>query len=708
MDGVGPGTVLGGRFTATTRVSRQAGSERWEANEVDLARTVTVLCLPVDDLRTPLLLDAARVAAGLDIPTCVRILDIGTDGPVAYVVEEALTGATSLTELVREGGLPGEEVRRIAGEVATALDAAHGRGVHHLRLSPDDVFRTPEGTVKVRGLATSAALAGVEESGAQAARTDATGVVALAYAGLTGLWPLPGDSPLDPAPTAFGGVVSPSEISAGVPRDLDALCRIALSGRGGPTSAGDYARQTAPWSSRPIAGQAVKRAPAAQAFSGVETSHSAPTGGATGVGPAGSAVGATGAGAVATGDDANARDEATGQDAVGTPVAGTGAGAAAATVPGRAQSTRGDATTADRASVSTSSANGAASGGPAAQMSGGGHSTSDKGAAKGAAAGLSAAVAGAGTALTSLVAALRRPKSKAPDPDATAARADAAATTPRAATPGGAAGTTAGAAAASAKPAPQAAAAATSSATATVAPQSAVATAPRPSPKPASVPRPDDDVLAPPMPGVPAEPLNQRESRVALSILVAFVLLALILGINGVRKIGSNTDLAFGSGAATKSPTAAPVAPVGPAPLAILSADGFDPLGDKSENGNLAPKVFDGNPDTEWVSEGYDTANMGGLKPGAGVVIDLGPNVTPKLVRLTLKSAADVSVLVASDRSLDGAVTAGSIAGANGTVEIPVPPDAGSRQYVIVWFTSLTRDGDGYFRARLGEVAVLG
>ncbi len=150
-----------------------------------------ILCIASDDHRTPALLDAARRAASVTHAVFVRILDVGSDEDVAYVVEEDLGEARTLAELVTDGGVPGDEVRRITGEVAAALESAGQRGMHHLDLKPDDVLRTPDGDVRLRGLETAAVRAGEDGAEAEdAARRDAVGVVALAYAGLTGLWPL--------------------------------------------------------------------------------------------------------------------------------------------------------------------------------------------------------------------------------------------------------------------------------------------------------------------------------------------------------------------------------------------------------------------------------------------------------------------------------------------------------------------------------------
>ena len=261
MRGVGPGTVLGGRYTVRRRLEQLHGTERWSADDTTLGRTVSMLCIAGDDHRTPALLDAARRAASVTHVVFVRILDVGGDDDVAYVVEEDLGEARTLAELVTDGGVPGDEVRRITGEVAAALESAGQRGMHHLDLKPDDVLRTPDGDVRLRGLETAAVRAGEDGTESEdAARRDAVGVVALTYAGLTGLWPLgAGGSGLAGAPRVPGGVAAPSEIAAGVPRDLDAICRLTLNDDQGPTSPGDFARQVAPWPSRQVVGRPVTR-----------------------------------------------------------------------------------------------------------------------------------------------------------------------------------------------------------------------------------------------------------------------------------------------------------------------------------------------------------------------------------------------------------------------------------------------------------------
>ena len=226
-------------------------AERWSAHDTTLERDVVVVCFAEDDPHAAATLDAARRAAGLDNHRLVRVLDVGRSEGIAFFVEEAIHDAHTLTQILEQGGLPAEEARRIAGETATGLEAARGaRPAPPARSRPTRSCAPPTAPSRSRGVATAAALAGVDDlDSTQAARVDAVGVVAIAYAALTSRWPLPGRVPgLEAAPHVVGGVPAPSEIAAGVPGDLDALCRLTLNEDEGPLTPGDFATQIAPWS----------------------------------------------------------------------------------------------------------------------------------------------------------------------------------------------------------------------------------------------------------------------------------------------------------------------------------------------------------------------------------------------------------------------------------------------------------------------------
>lgn len=800
MEGVGPGTTLDGRYTTQRRIEQRHGSERWTADDTTLGRSVVVLCVPESDSRASALLDAARRAAGLDAPTLHRVLDVGRERGVAWVVENDLADARSLAQLVHEGGLPADEVRRIVGEVATALESARQRGLHHLDLRPEDVLRTLDGEVRVRGIATSAALVELDDlESDDASRRDAVGVVSLAYAGLTGLWPGAGQTSLGAAPRVLGGVAAPSEIAAGVPRDLDALCRLTLGEDQGPTSPGDFARQIAPWPSRQVAGRSTiamagaedpRRSsrvspidaapvelvtpPAAAPAEPVTPPAAAPVAPPTpppaaatprprGLTPA--ALATPTAPAEAPADDsaevfeddspttvmdrlapsappATTRSADAGSPATeaipvsererpGRSGAAIDSTAEFPVVPSPPAPSPADDSTAFATSGHVDGASDSDE--PARDRSGGRdsgrHAASRGDLASRPAAGVAGSAGSETAARDSVgesVGAGSTPAGEPPAAGPSAPGPSAAASAAAAAAAAGAAMSGAGSAVAGAMGRVGSKVSSLSRQMGDRAAEKAAErrdfhdriTAPN---GPGLTPegerlRPGtgtDAFLEAPAPLVPAEPLTRDESKLALGIVAGFLVLALIIGAWGVSRIGSNTNIDFGgvpsrSAKATPSSSSA-ASPSATAttgePLQILGADGFDPLGDGRENGTRAPRVFDGDPSTVWQSEGYSSAEFGGLKKGVGVSVDLGPNVAAREISLTLANQANVEVYVSAERSLDGATRVGQKADADGKVTFPVK--AGTMgQYVIVWFTRLTTDNNGRYRAILGEVEV--
>ena len=254
MQGVGPGTILGGRYSLRRRLTQGRDLERWSAHDTTLERAIALTIVDADHPNRAGILDAARRAAGVEDTRLVRILDVGTQDGNSYFVEEGMEDALSLATILLRGPLPAEEARRIVGEVASGLETARQRGLHHLRLTPHRVLRTPDGAIKVSGVAVAAAIDDAQEPDpAAASRRDAVCVVAVAYAALTSRWPLDEQVPgIEPAPRVVGGVPAPSEIAAGVPGDLDALCRMTLNEDTGPLTPGDFASQIAPWSRGPV------------------------------------------------------------------------------------------------------------------------------------------------------------------------------------------------------------------------------------------------------------------------------------------------------------------------------------------------------------------------------------------------------------------------------------------------------------------------
>lgn len=260
MDRLEVGAQLGERYALEELLAEREGGGRlqyWSARDVTLGRLVAVTVLPNGGEHAAVAeaaLDGARRVASVDDPRLVRVLDVGDEGDLCWIVEEGLSEAESLASLVEERPLPAEEVRRLIGEAASGLESARRRGLHHLYLNPHSVLRTTDGTVKISGVGVATALEGTDDVTAEeASLIDAADLVSLLYAGLTGRWPgedLPGVRPA--RRLADGTLPAPSELVAGVPGDLDALCRIVHGATtdlaAAPHTPGDLARQLSPWS----------------------------------------------------------------------------------------------------------------------------------------------------------------------------------------------------------------------------------------------------------------------------------------------------------------------------------------------------------------------------------------------------------------------------------------------------------------------------
>ncbi len=251
MQGVGPGRVVAGRYTLKERRARIGDIDVWAATDDTLGREVEVTVFPTAMPNAADIVDAARRSAAIADHRLVRVLDVGSDITMSWLVEETLAETHTLAQLIENGQMPPEEARRIAGEVATALAAAAKRGVHHLHLTPHAVRLSESGNIKIAGLAIASAIEGNDEdiTHAQAERQDTRSVVALMYAVMTTRWPLPNRvRGMQAAPRVGVGVAAPSELVVAVPPALDAICRSTLNQGTGPATPAQLAQQLRPWS----------------------------------------------------------------------------------------------------------------------------------------------------------------------------------------------------------------------------------------------------------------------------------------------------------------------------------------------------------------------------------------------------------------------------------------------------------------------------
>ena len=664
VHGIGPGTVLGGRYAVTLRTSEGPHHERWRATDNTLDREVVLVCFPVASSVASATLDAARRAAGIEDPRLVRVLDVGTDVDIAFVVEEPLTGAMPMSHILHSGGLPAEEVRRIVGEAASALEKARHRGLHHLTLTPSSLLRMPDGDVKVRGLATDAALVDAERSSDElASRIDAVGLVKLIYAGLTGRWPAGSAGAsrarpvgLEPAPTMIGGVAAPSEIAVGIPNDLDLICRMTLNEDRGPVSPGDLALQIAPWPSEP---------PTSDGATGIrlpaQSSEITPAGGSPARAPRyGPAVAGT------SGDLYARLASRRGIQDPGGDAGGAGASAGAA---GAANGSGASAAASGAAGAGVAAGAAAAGAGVASGGQGSGDALKSAGAASGVASAMGERVSSFARAAAdkATARAAERRIGRHDEPfDGEDIAIDQALEEP-----------------------------------------------------------PTAEIAAPLVFGGSPERPTGAQSRIALAIVGALVLVALVIGINNVAKIGESDGPAEARPTVTvtrtrATPTASATTQQAPPPttpsdtpspkdqpVSIIGGSSFDPQDDGEESPNQVPLAFDGDPSTAWKSRWYGSDTYNRSKEGVGLVLDLSAPTKVREVELTLPAAQDVSVFLADEASLDRTQEIGKVRDTSGTVTIKAPKDIQAGTKVIVWVTRPAPDeAPNHYRAQIAEVVV--
>ena len=147
-----------------------------------------------------------------------------------------------------------------------------------------------------------------------------------------------------------------------------------------------------------------------------------------------------------------------------------------------------------------------------------------------------------------------------------------------------------------------------------------------------------------------------------------------------------------------------PSAVVEPTPVRAIA---FDPegTGPPGEHDDLAGKVLDGDPDTEWHTEIYDDRSMG-VKPGVGLVIELAePALMSELIIASDGTdwAASVYVSDTTPASLGGWGPALSIATGLGR-DVSFRPETRGGS-ILIWIIDLGTGGSS-FRLAIREVTI--
>ncbi|MDR1768610.1 MAG: hypothetical protein LBR32_09345 [Propionibacteriaceae bacterium] len=211
--------------------------------------------------------------------------------------------------------------------------------------------------------------------------------------------------------------------------------------------------------------------------------------------------------------------------------------------------------------------------------------------------------------------------------------------------------------------------------------------------------------IPPPRPAAPAEGEIPWKKLGILWGAVVLAVVALVLLWPGVGLVPGPAQTA----ASTPTPTPTPTY----TPLFIAAGQDFDPKADGGSGGEKpgdVDKAFDQKPKTAWRTERYKgKANYGGLKPGTGIILDLGDAKTVRRVEVKLVGeGTDLEIRVPKGKmSTKTQADWTAVAAAkdqSGTVTFDVDVKT---EYVLVYLTKLPKDGTMY-RGGIYEVSLLG
>jgi len=145
--------IFGRRYRVTERIGTGGMADVYKAIDETLGRTVAVKVMHARYADDPDFVQRFRheasAAANLSHPGIVNIYDYGVEAGTYYIVMEFVRG-TDLKQVVKQrGALDPIKVAEYGAQACAALTVAHGYGIIHRDIKPQNIVLTPDGAIKV-------------------------------------------------------------------------------------------------------------------------------------------------------------------------------------------------------------------------------------------------------------------------------------------------------------------------------------------------------------------------------------------------------------------------------------------------------------------------------------------------------------------------------------------------------------------------------
>jgi len=169
--------VLAPAYEVEGEIGRGGNGIVYRARDVRLKRNVAVKLLPPElayraEIRTRFLQEA-QTAAQLSHPNIVPIYTVDEKDGLVYFVMAFIDGESLGGRLRARGPTNADDTRRILREVGQALAYAHGRGVIHRDIKPDNILIGSDGRALVTDFGIARAM---DETTGSGTRLTATGM----------------------------------------------------------------------------------------------------------------------------------------------------------------------------------------------------------------------------------------------------------------------------------------------------------------------------------------------------------------------------------------------------------------------------------------------------------------------------------------------------------------------------------------------------
>ncbi len=147
------GQTLEGRYKIEKQVGSGGMAVVFRAYDPVVQRHVAVKMLKSDvakdEAAVKRFINESKAVAMLSHPNIVSIYDVSVSGEYKYIVMEYIEGITLKSYMSKKGALPSEEVIHYSRQILSALAHAHGKGIIHRDIKPQNIMLLKDGNIKV-------------------------------------------------------------------------------------------------------------------------------------------------------------------------------------------------------------------------------------------------------------------------------------------------------------------------------------------------------------------------------------------------------------------------------------------------------------------------------------------------------------------------------------------------------------------------------